>query len=491
MSEIINNNKIFDFFNDAEIKFYLKDDLSLAVKANNSNIPKKIIDDFTKNTLKFKYYSNDFSNNYYLQSLLQYSEFRKIFIILIKFLNNYQNDLNINLSLSQELSKILILEPYSINQITLIVEYIKHYDIIIELFPSLFNYLNNIKKFYQYQLWPVINKIKLPSSKFLKYYLANYQTDRYLERYRYDNRIFNITFLENKFSLFTYYLTQKFIEYINNSKKYYHPQYIKGRWKSEKIVLYRGIHSKLAKDIMKLQKGDFYTFEGFQSQSYSYFQAEQFSFNYIHDISKEMVKFAYHFTKEDFDYNIKDNVKDNIGMVLHLKYPDHFKFLCFNSAQNEILTYPNSRYQFKNIYFNNFGINCDLKYLDYDISNIKINLFDFDWKFIAILKYLDYYFYYVKWFILYNYFLENIELMNEIIRKNNLEVIKINLNDENYLEEFEDYINSISGLEKDLKMAFRSNFNNIKSDENQRINIEDKLSSEIIKNIRKYIVKYE
>lgn len=489
-----------------QILFYI-DDLSNIIKPTKKNKNKST-------------YILVFRPNYYpiIYSYLKYSEFRKALDILIEFVNFYglsidyknidQNYISQETSqyLNQKLIQILNHEPYSINQITLISEYLNHYSNIKIFLSPLYNYLTQIKNFYQDRLWPIENKIIVDDKNLFEYYKANYQHNRYLTRYIHGNRIFRIAFMQNKFSFLTYHLVQKYLSYIEKSQEY-NDYLINSEQLSKKIleenpeinsqtnktykinqppILYRGIHSKLAKNIMNLQINDNITFKGFQSQTYSYFNAEEFSNPFTDKLSDELINFK---NSED---GVPDDFYYNVGMVLHLRYPDNFKFLCFNSNEGEILTYPNSRYQIKKIYFNNFVVNCDLVYLDNSAHEIEVNLFDFDMKFLTVLIYLNYYKYYHEWFSLYMYFLENIDILEQIIREKNLEIKKINFSEENYLEEFEKYVNSLSGLFEHRFHAFESNnqsgLNFTKEEEREGLkNLLNKIDIDRVEVINKYL----
>lgn len=480
MSELINNDdNIFykiklENIDDNNLMYFLDDLLSVTKNLNDDKFG-------LYNMLTFQ--PNEYTIIFKKISL---SEFKAAFDILIEFLNNYHNPLISNQNISQKLSKILTKEPYSINQITLIIEYLKHYPKIEKDYFSLYSYLTQLKEFYQAKLWPIDNK-EIKINDFDKSLM--FQSNRYLKRYIIGNRIWRIAFLENKFSFFTYYLTQKIISLIESVDPYYKTVSIDQPIKSlenstnQEVILYRGIHSQLAKNIMNSELGEMITFKGFQSQTYMYDIAAKFSYFYATFANKR---------------NLYD-VTTNIGMVLNLKYPPDFKFLRFNATESEILTYPNSRYRIDRFYFNNFIINCDLTYLDNSMDQIKINLRDFDLQFLTVLKYLNYYIYNINWFKLYMYFLENIEILNRIMSEKKLKMMDVKFKEENYLEEFENYINKFAGLDKDESAAFSSSFykngkiyhaSNIKMYKpTNKINIEDKLSVDIIKDIDKYLNK--
>lgn len=449
----MNNNDVDESFNytinlkkiNAKyIKFYIDDVITIKKLSSNP---------------KDETYILYFKRNYYTETYmeLRHYEFRQAIDILIKFAN--RGKIEPHSDFNQELNDILTKEPYSMNIITLIVKYLNHYQRFKKHWQTLYKYLTNIKTHYLSKLWPMesVNKMMI-SSKFFQYYNDYYHENRYLNRYMHSSSMFRMIFLQNKFPPLMFHLIQKIISYFNDIPYYTADE------KDEEVILYRGVYDKLAKYYMNLNIGDILHIKSFQSQTYNYSVAKKYS---------------------------QDGNLDSNGLVLNFKYPKTFKYLCFDRDLNEVFTYPNCRYRIDKIYFNNFIVNCDLVYLDNSMDDIKINLPDFDRKFITVLEYFNYYPFNIDWFYFYLYFIENIEILDQIIIEHKLKLVDVNFFEENYLIEFEEYMSNFMNISIESDIAFEEPFDdNMTKQYNEDISsdiLKDKMSDELKNEIIDYI----
>lgn len=439
--------------------------IRLDIKLGDINIEhlKFILSDIV-NIFKFGKDNDKYIIIFYNNQITErYFTYHKLIKILIKWLNSLYLYKKISSSLTQKFQNFLTKEIYSLNFISILNKIIEHYPKIEEHYSQLVIYFRQIENFYQAKLWPM-TELKIENSPTLQqYYQENGQENRYLNYYQtFTNKLLKKVFHKNLFSKLMFAYVQLFISFIENSDEF-----------TKEAILYRGIYGKLAKAIMTLEPNDLVTFKGFQSQTYDY-------------------KIAKMYMQED--ENNEDNPIEG-GLLLNLKYPKYFKFLCLNieDGESEFLSYPNSQYQFEKIYINNLIFSCDLKYVGNKMEDIKINLVDFDQKFLTVFKYIyenaKNHYYIINWFDIYRYFLDHQEKLEEIIFEKILEIIETNFAEkkgEEYILAFENYIAQMVGLMIDPDLVFYLERNPEMTYEHKKLD-NNILSDEIQEGIIRYI----
>lgn len=347
-----------------------------------------------------------------------YSKFypNKKFLLkfLIIILINQHNPLILQ-EYYQKLQNFLSQNFYAFNFLSFFHNLLAHYPKIEKILPNLKNdFFTPIPS--KIALLPIINHLNPLDYNFQRYYYYfNYRKDRYLNYFKQNDLLFKLAFAQQKITPLIFHLIKRFHFFLEKSAVYSYP-----------LILYRGIHRSAETEILKKEIGEQIKLSGFRSQTFAYQIANHFSI-----------------------------IGENYGVILELHYPANLKYLCFNLDEKEVLISPDQYFRIKNKYVNHLNIICQLEYVKNEEFLGEINLEDFDAKFFEVLKILNDAYYNQYWIGLYLYFLQNKNILEDIFKKYDLKIEKIE-DGKYYLEDYENRINDFTGNMKDLTCAFKS-----------------------------------